>query len=101
MHNRQLPKCVQNPEITEECLTIGYGIIGKKEPWIEYVMNYTARINNLQKGKDVKEIFTGSPREFYKYHSNDIFNIFPMVLSITRKLNNDSGSILYKRIFNL
>jgi hypothetical protein len=39
-----------------DCLTLGYAIIGPKEQWIDYTMKYVAKTNDLEFGKDVKEL---------------------------------------------
>jgi hypothetical protein len=36
------------------CLTIGYTIIGKREAWIDYAMDYVGEKNGLVLGKDIK-----------------------------------------------
>ena len=65
---QQLPKCKSgNSKKPDDCLTIGYGIIGKQEPWIDYVMQHVAYMNGLEFGKDVRLISRHSSASFYEY----------------------------------
>mmetsp|Transcript_42678 Transcript_42678/g.49953 ORF Transcript_42678/g.49953 Transcript_42678/m.49953 type:complete len:116 (-) Transcript_42678:195-542(-) len=60
-----------------DCLTVGYGIIGKSKDdaneykWIHNIMNYFATENKLKYGKDVKMVSLGTSYEFKKYLDNN------------------------------
>jgi hypothetical protein len=55
----------------DSCLTIGYSIIGKREAWIDYLMDYVGEKNGLILGKDIKEIGGESIGEFEGYLSEN------------------------------
>lgn len=52
----------------EDCVTLGYSIIGDPSPeaqqkyqWIDEIMKTVSLTNNLEFGKDVKKLTVGSP----------------------------------------
>ena len=56
-----LPKCQG-----DGCTTLGYGIIGNNDAeWIEYVLEYVAKRNNLNKTHDFKLIYQGEDSTVY------------------------------------
>lgn len=50
-----------------DCVTVGYGVVGDKEAWIDYVMDYVAKVNDLQLGSDVKQISSGTVQNYMEY----------------------------------
>lgn len=54
MHAPLLPKC-----LGIDCTTFGYGIIGSNTEWIDYVLEYVAKRNNMNRTTDFKMIHQG------------------------------------------
>ena len=55
-----LPKCYG-----DGCTTFGYGIIGENAELIDYVLEYVAQRNNLNRTNDIKLIYQGLETEPY------------------------------------
>ena len=55
--NSKLQKCIP-PFGSEDtsCITVSYAIIGPRESWIDYTMEYVAKNNDLEFGKDIKMV---------------------------------------------
>lgn len=52
----------------EPCSVLSYAVIGPREAWTEYAINYVARSNNLDRSRDIK--FLGQindPSQFYSH----------------------------------
>lgn len=43
----------------EKCVTLAYGVIGRRNEWIDYVIKYVAYKNDLNLEKDVKLLYEG------------------------------------------
>ena len=72
-----IPKC-----FGEDCITIGYGIIGEEAnssahyDWIRHSMAYLAKENHLEYGVDVRQLVLGQSEDFMNYimtHQNKTF----------------------------
>lgn len=61
----------------QECITVGYAIIGPREAWTEYVMDYVARTNKLELGKDVKLLAQSSS-------SDTLYNMLKQQPNVTQ-----------------
>lgn len=59
-----LPKCLGSG-----CKTLGYGIIGPKAEWIDYVLEYVAKRNGLNQTEDFISLYQGTypPDPFFDY----------------------------------
>lgn len=58
--NPNLPRCTG-----EDCVTLGYGIIGEKTEWIDYALEYVAKKNGLNETSDFKLIYQGEESQPY------------------------------------
>lgn len=58
-----VPKCIY----PQDCISIGYSVIGQKEDWIDKVMKIVAESNGLEFQKDVKQITQGNAQDFKNY----------------------------------
>ncbi len=51
---RKLPKCVS----PDDCVSLGYMILGENQPWIHDVMKKVSQKNDLEFGTDVLNLIT-------------------------------------------
>jgi len=70
----KLPKCIPGEGNPNGCTTIAYAVIGPHEFWIDYVINYVARTNDLEIGKDIKLISDGASSQAYYNYTNYILS---------------------------
>eukprot|EP01017_Pseudomicrothorax_dubius_P050541 TRINITY_DN9592_c0_g1_i1.p1 TRINITY_DN9592_c0_g1~~TRINITY_DN9592_c0_g1_i1.p1 ORF type:complete len:794 (-),score=85.85 TRINITY_DN9592_c0_g1_i1:221-2602(-) len=53
---------------SQDCVSIGYGIIGDHQPWIETVLQEIAKNHDLQLNQDIQHVYTGDNNtEFLEY----------------------------------
>lgn len=53
-----IPICESGNSLNpNDCRSLEYAVVGQKEVWIDYVMQYVAKNNNLKLNKDIKVIF--------------------------------------------
>ncbi|EGR29336.1 hypothetical protein IMG5_158040 [Ichthyophthirius multifiliis] len=69
----RIPKCI-SPEYVDSfdpdddnCISVGYHIIGTEQIWVKEVMKYVAKKNNLEFGKDVKQISEANVENLSNY----------------------------------
>lgn len=46
------------------CLTVGYAIIGERQPWIDHALNFLAADNHLSRKKEIHELSITRPSDF-------------------------------------
>lgn len=52
-----MPKCIAGKgRDKDDCISIGYAVIGEREAWIDYAMEHVARTNDFVMGKDIKMV---------------------------------------------
>ncbi len=68
-HEELNPPIQKSPKISkckeENCVTLGYAVVGKKIYWVDYVMKYVAFQNELDMEKDIKMFYEGEDLETY------------------------------------
>ena len=68
MKTSKISKCQQ-----ENCITLAYGVLGRKNEWIDYVIKYVAYKHDLNIEKDTQLLYEGEDYTNYfdpfeKYH---------------------------------
>lgn len=110
-----VPRCYK----PTNCTTVGYYVVGEKEPWIDETMEILARKNNLEFGTDVRHLLTTrDPYEIVKYteqHRNHTevgiifctdtwnirFNNYTLEIPCTLEKMTDKKLVFYSVYYNM
>eukprot|EP01017_Pseudomicrothorax_dubius_P016346 TRINITY_DN18554_c0_g1_i1.p1 TRINITY_DN18554_c0_g1~~TRINITY_DN18554_c0_g1_i1.p1 ORF type:complete len:199 (+),score=42.84 TRINITY_DN18554_c0_g1_i1:152-748(+) len=54
-------------QVPDDCISIGYGVIGPREDWIDFVMERVAAQEGMKFGQEVRLISHGNAKDFMDY----------------------------------